>query len=86
MQNNWIGSGPWDGWIIKGDKLISPSGRAYGPSDIETSKYSQSDLAKALGVTRAAINDRVRRGSLPPFDDPAKKTWLVSSVQHLFLS
>ncbi|REK68031.1 MAG: hypothetical protein C6P35_03420 [Cohnella sp.] len=75
-------SGVWAGWTITDQALISPTGRKYKPSDIEPEVYTQSDLAKALGVTRGAIADRVRRGTLPPFDEG--KTWRRETIQHLF--
>lgn len=82
MTNKWLGSGVWEGWKIIGDSLISPSGREFKPSDIEPDHYTQADLAKALGVTRGAIADRIRRGTLPPFDDG--KTWRHETIKHLF--
>lgn len=81
-MKKWTGTGAWDGWKIVGDSLISPTGRMYTPADIEPSKYTQADLAKSLGVTRAAIADRIRRGTLPPFDDG--KTWRYETIKHLF--
>ncbi|WP_407653464.1 DUF3653 domain-containing protein [Brevibacillus ruminantium] len=78
----WTGTGTWDGWRIVEDTLISPSGRRYLPVDLEPKVYSQADLAKALGVTRGAIADRVRRGTLPPFDEG--KTWRAETIRYLF--
>ncbi|QQE75237.1 helix-turn-helix domain-containing protein [Brevibacillus composti] len=82
MKSEWTGTGTWTGWQIVGGNLISPTGRKYGPSDIEPEYYSQADLAKALGVTRGAIADRIRRGTLPPFD--VDKTWRYETIKHLF--
>ncbi|MFB5759061.1 DUF3653 domain-containing protein [Paenibacillus medicaginis] len=82
MTNKWIGSGIWQGWSIDDEVIVSPSGRTYKPEDIEPN-YKQADLAKALGVTRGAIADRIRRGTLPPFDDESKKTWHVDTIKHL---
>lgn len=79
MNSEWIGKGVWEGWRLTTEHsassygqpvLVSPTGCAYGPGDIEPSKYTQSDLARVLGVTRGAIADRIRRGTLPPFDEP----------------
>ncbi|MNW53439.1 hypothetical protein D3C74_310000 [compost metagenome] len=84
MSNKWTGTGTWLGWSLDGDTLISPSGRAYKPEDIDKANYTQSDLAAALGVSRGAIADRLRRGTLPPFDDPDKKTWSALTVAYLF--
>jgi len=75
-------TGVWDGWEITNQSLISPTGREYKPSDVEPEVYTQADLAKALGVTRGAISDRIRRGTLPPFDEG--KTWHAETIQHLF--
>lgn len=82
MKNEWTGTGAWSGWRITDDALISPSGRMYKPSDIEPQVYTQAELAKALGVTRGAIADRLRRGTLPPFD--SDKTWSYGTIKHLF--
>lgn len=81
-SNEWTGTGLWSGWRIEGDCLISPTGRTYKPDDIEPQVYTQAELAKALGVTRGAIADRIRRGTLPPFD--AGKTWRYETIKHLF--
>ncbi|MNJ25414.1 hypothetical protein D3C77_198590 [compost metagenome] len=80
-MNNWTGSGVWEGWSIEGDELISPTGRAYKHFDIEPEYYTQSDLARLLGVTRGAIADRMRRGTLPPYDKD--KTWRYDTIKHL---
>lgn len=79
-------SGIWDGWEITDDALVSPTGRTYTPSDIEPEHYTQAELARALGVTRGAIADRIRRGTLPPYDDPEQKTWRSETIRHLFHS
>ncbi|GAA0395832.1 DUF3653 domain-containing protein [Paenibacillus motobuensis] len=81
MNNDWIGTGDWSGWKISGNALISPSGREYKPEDVEPREYTQADLAKALGVTRGAIADRLRRGTLPPFDHDKK--WKYETIRHL---
>lgn len=85
----------WPGWIAttnhpesKDGKrvLISPTGRAYKPEDIEPQEYSKSELAKALGVTRGAIQDRMNRGTLPEYDGftPAGRGfWFAGTVKHL---
>lgn len=89
MMDEWTGKGIWAGWRITTDHaassygqpvLVSPDGRAFGPGDI-AGCYSQADLARALGVTRAAIADRIRRGTLPPFDDG--KAWRYETIKHL---
>lgn len=77
-------TGAWSGWRITDSTIISPSGREYKPSDIEPVFYTQSDLARALGVTRGAVADRIRRGTLPPYDDPDKKTWHRDTIKYLF--
>ena len=81
-MNNWIGTGTWEGWRIEGDKLISHTGRAYNPTDIELDKYTQADLAKRLGVTRQAIQGRLNRGTLPQFD--GDDYWEYETIKHLF--
>lgn len=75
-------TGVWEGWEITPDALISPMGRKYKPEEIEQEWYTQADLARALGVTRAAIGDRMRRGTLPPFD--RDKMWHYTTIKHLF--
>jgi hypothetical protein len=87
MSDIWQG---WDGWRLTTDHaassygqpvLVSPDGRAYGPSNIG-GNYTQADLAKALNVTPGAIQDRRRRGTLPPFDEG--KTWCYKTIKsHL---
>lgn len=74
-------TGAWDGWTITDDVLTSPTGCVYKPSDIEPVYVSQSDLARMLGVTRYAIADRLRRGTLPPLDD--NKKWRYEQIKHL---
>ena len=90
MENEWTGTGIWEGWRITTDHaasshgqpvLVSPTGLAYGPGDIQPSLYTQSDLAKALGITRGAIADRLRRGTLPPFDEG--KMWRYETIKPL---
>lgn len=71
-------NGFWSGWTLTDRSLISPTGRKYGPDDIEPAVYTQAELAKALGVTRGAIADRIRRGTLPPFD--AGKGWRRETI------
>lgn len=75
-------TGQWDGWTLTDGALVSPTGRSYKPEDIEPEVFTQSDLAKALGITRGAIADRIRRGTLPPFDEG--KTWRYETIKHLF--
>lgn len=82
MKNEWTGTGVWAGWRITDGSLNSPTGRVYNPDDIEPAVYNQTELAKALGVTRGAIADRIRRGTLPPFD--VGKTWRYDTIKHLF--
>lgn len=76
--------GIWTGWRITPDALISPSGRRFKPEDIESMYYTQSDLAKILGISPAAVGDRVSRHTLPPFDKG--KTWHRDTIRHLFNS
>lgn len=82
QNNNWIGQGVWTGWYIENDKLISPTKQSYSPTDIEPDRYTQADLARALGVSRAAIKDRLNRGTLPPFD--GESYWHYETIKHLF--
>lgn len=94
MSNNWVGTGIWQGWSIianhiVGDSekqvLISPDGRAFDPDDI-LGTYSQADLKKAIGVTAGAIAERVRRGTLPPYDmidDNGRGRWKYDSIKHV---
>lgn len=83
MSNEWTGTDVWAGWQITEGLLVSPTGRKYTPEDIEPRAYTQADLAKALGVTRGAIADRIRRGTLPPFDEGKK--WRYETIKHLFV-
>ncbi len=92
MSDIWKGDGVWSGWRITTDHaassygqpvLVSPSGQAYGPGDIESEKhrgkYTQSALSRVLGVTKQAIRDRVKRGTLPPFDEPG--IWYEDTIR-----
>jgi len=88
MSNIWTGKGIWEGWRLTTDHaaakdgqpvLISPSGRAFGPDDIEPKIYTQAELARALGVGRTAIAGRIQRGTLPPFDEG--KTWRYETIK-----
>jgi hypothetical protein len=81
MNNEWKGAGLWEGWEMCGELLLSPTGRVYKPEDIEPREYTQTELAKALGITRGAIGDRLRRGTLPPFDHDKK--WKYDTIKHL---
>ncbi|OPG98450.1 hypothetical protein B2I21_08860 [Chryseobacterium mucoviscidosis] len=85
----------WPDWFITTDHpaskdgipvLVSPSGRTYGPEDIEPPLYSQAELAKALGVSTAAIRDRIRRGTLPEYDghtSSGRGYWFIDTIKHL---
>lgn len=84
MSDVWTGSGPWQGWRLTTDHaassygqpvLVSPSGKAYGPGDIERpdwsvgkERFSQADLAAALGISRVRVGELIRQGKLPSFD------------------
>lgn len=61
-------------------RLSAEKDAAAAPPQIKEF-YTQSDLAKALGVTRGAIAGRVNRGTLPPYDK--EKTWRQETVTHL---
>lgn len=66
-------------------RAISPTGRVYSLTN-EPGEYSQSDLAKALGVSTAAIRDRIRRGTLPNYDrytTSGRGYWNSDTVKHL---
>ncbi|MDC0764879.1 AsnC family protein [Brevibacillus sp. AG] len=96
MSDMWQGTGIWAGWRLTTDHsassynqlvLVSPDGRAFGPGDI-TGTYSQADLAKALGVSRSAIAQRIQRETLPPFDGQGKNGrdyWHFETIRHLLL-
>ncbi|WII39210.1 DUF3653 domain-containing protein [Paenibacillus thiaminolyticus] len=94
MSDIWTGQGIWQGWRITTDHdsnhgdpvLVSPDGRAFGPGDI-AGTFSQADLAKSLGVSRAAINGRIQRGTLPEYDGQDKNGrgfWYWETIRHLF--
>lgn len=72
----------WQGWKLTDQGLIDPDGFVYQPSDIRKERFSQADLAKLLGVTRPAITDRLRRGTLIPdgYNDSGKPYWLPTTV------
>lgn len=85
----------WPGWVLTTDHpastndtpvLISPTGRAYNPEDIETQQYSQSELADAMGISRGAIHRRMKRGTLPEYDGftaAGRGYWMAGTVKHL---
>ncbi|CDN42068.1 hypothetical protein BN871_AT_00700 [Paenibacillus sp. P22] len=94
MVNEWIGSGPWQGWRLTTEHaassfgqpvLVDPDGRAYTPVDIRAKVY-QSDLARQIGSTRAAITGRINRGTLPPFDgvdSVGRSYWFESTIKDV---
>lgn len=94
MSDIWTGTGIWEGWRITTDHpassygqpvLVDPDGNAYGPGDIRKRIY-QADLARQLGITRGAIQDRVKRGTLPPFDgydEGGRGYWHIGTIKHL---
>lgn len=55
--------------------------KAASSQTVPKTHYSQSDLARVLGVSRGAIADRVRRKTLPPFDE--EKMWCFETIKHL---
>lgn len=87
----------WDGWCYTADHpaskdgtgvLISPFGKVYHADDIdpEPNRFSQTELAKALGVSTAAIRDRIKRGTLPEYDgftSAGRGYWLAGTIKHL---
>lgn len=92
MSDQWIGAGLWAGWRMTTEHaasnygqpvLVDPEGKAYGPGDIKRPEraYTQADLARALNVTPGAIVDRMRRGTLPPKDDP--RGWKYETIKYL---
>ncbi len=92
MNEQWTGTGVWAGWRLTTDHaasnhgqpvLVDPDGKAYGPGDIRRPErsFTQADLSRALGVTPGAISDRIRRGTLPPKDDP--RGWRYETIKHL---
>lgn len=101
MQHNsqsgdiWTGTGIWAGWRLTTDHaassygqpvLVSPDGRAFGPGDI-AGNFSQADLARALGVSRAAITGRLDRGTLPAFDgydNNGRGYWHYETIHPFF--
>lgn len=94
MSDQWTGQGVWAGWRITTDHaassygqpvLVDPDGNAYGPADIRKRVY-QADLADKIGVTRGAIQDRIRRGTLPDFDgrdDKGRGYWHIGTIKLL---
>lgn len=87
----------WPGWSLTGNHpaakdgvpvLVSPTGRAYKPEDIEPREFSQSDLAKSLGVSSAAVRDRISRGTLPAYDGfkPSGRGYWTSHTIRAILS
>lgn len=91
----WTGDGIWAGWRLTTDHadssynqpvLVSPDGRAFGPGDI-AGTFSRAALARSLGVSRAAITDRIKRETLPAFDGIDKngrEYWHYETIRHLF--
>jgi hypothetical protein len=93
MQNNDI----WEGWSFtskhpaskNGDEvLVSPYGKVFLKEDVdpEPDKFNQTELAKALGVSTAAIRDRIKRGTLPEYDgftSSGRGFWYIRTIRHL---
>lgn len=95
-------SGQWQGWRLTTDHaasnygqpvLVSPSGKAYGPGDIDRpewsigkEKFSQADLAGALGVSRVRVGELLGQSKLPPFDGHlpnGRGWWSFDTMQEI---
>jgi len=89
----------WPDWIIKTDHpaskdgkgvLVTPAGKVYRPEDIDPNpdQFNQTELAKAMGISTAAIRDRISRGTLPEYDGftPAGRGyWFAGTIKHLLI-
>ncbi|MEN1985283.1 hypothetical protein [Paenibacillus hubeiensis] len=87
----------WPEWTITTDHpaskdgvpvLVSPAGKVYRPEDVDPDpdRFNQTDLAKALGVSTAAIRDRISRGTVPEYDGFTKSGrgyWMADTIKHL---
>jgi hypothetical protein len=87
----------WDGWSFTLSHpaskdgipvLVSPAGKVYRPEDVdpEPDRFNQTDLAKALGVSTAAIRDRISRGTVPEYDGyttSGRGYWMADTIKHL---
>lgn len=68
--------------------LVSPAGKVYRPEDVdpEPDRFNQTDLAKALGVSTAAIRDRMRRGTVPEYDGlttSGRGYWMAGTIRAI---
>lgn len=87
----------WTDWIITTDHpaskngeriLVSPAGKAFKPADIDPApdRFNQTELARAMGISTAAIRDRISRGTLPEYDGftaAGRGYWMAGTVKHL---
>lgn len=85
MSNEWTGIGAWEGWSIVDDRLISPTGRAYKPEDIEPEIVSRRELEQLIGCSKQALTDRINRGTVPQPDgrDGRSPWWYRKNIAHL---
>ncbi|MDF2648246.1 MAG: hypothetical protein K0Q73_4051 [Paenibacillus sp.] len=98
MSDIWIGNGIWQGWRLTADHaassynqpvLISPTGKTYGPGDIETPpphKVSHQQLADLIGISRQALMERRNSKTVPAPDgegENGRPYWLFVNIRHL---
>lgn len=98
MGSIWTGSGAWKGWRLTTDHaassynqpvLVSPTGKAYGPGDIEPpppEKVTHQQLADLIGTSRQALMGRRERGTVPEPDGEdtnGRPWWHYDTIKHL---
>ncbi|MDM5278781.1 hypothetical protein QUF95_15390 [Paenibacillus silvae] len=82
----------WPGWnstTKNGVKvLVTPAGKVFRKEDIDPNpdRFNQTELARAMGISTAAIRDRISRGTLPEYDGftaAGRGYWMAGTVKHL---
>ena len=97
-MNMWEGSGAWSGWRMTTDHpasdgspvLVSPTGQAYTPSDIEKPPRTllrAIEVAAYLGITRQAVSQLEQRASKATyrgkFPRPAERgLWDAADIER----
>lgn len=82
----------WPGWNLTTKNgvtvLVTPAGKIYSKEDIDPNpdQFNQTELARAMGVSTAAIRDRISRRTLPEYDgftSAGRGYWMADTIKHL---
>lgn len=74
--------GPWKDWVLEEEHLIDPEGNKITPELLNVlfpKTINQTQLAQLLGIRRSAVQNRIKRGTLPAFDGDSK-SWKLETL------